>query len=72
MLQRKAFKTGHCLAFAIPKKYAEALKILPGTWLTVTLENRAIHISRAIVASESSYAGAVPADAGGPVREKGV
>lgn len=72
MLLRKVFRTGRCTVVAIPKKYAEALKILPGTVLTMTLSDKALHLSRAIVTKESSYAGEVPAAAGLPVREKGV
>lgn len=72
MLLRKAFRSGHALVIAIPKKYAEALKILPGTVCTLTVSERGLHLSRAIVTKESTYAGDVPATAGTPVREKGI
>jgi antitoxin component of MazEF toxin-antitoxin module len=72
MLVRKAFRTGRCTVVAIPKKYAEALKILPGTVLTLTIRDRALIVSRALVTNESHYAGDIPASAGTTVREKGL
>lgn len=56
MILKKAFRSGHALVIALPKKYAEALRIVPGTPLVVTLQNRAIHISRGVITPESMLA----------------
>lgn len=56
MILKRAFRTGHCLVVAIPKAYAEALKIVPGTSLVLTLKDRALHYSRAVVSPESMHA----------------
>lgn len=56
MVLRNAFKTGRCLVVAIPKKYAEALRIVPGTPLCVSLSNRTLLISRGVITPESMHA----------------
>lgn len=52
MKMRKAFKTGGCVVVALPTEYRSALKILPGSQLTVQLINKTIVLSRAITTPE--------------------
>ncbi len=66
MLVRRAFKTGKAIVVALPKQYREALKIYPGTELVLSVKDRTIFISRAVITSAAMHSPhAVPAVAGG-------
>lgn len=53
MVTRKAFRSGGCVVVALPKHIRTALKILPGTPLTLIVRDRALVISRAVTTPES-------------------
>jgi antitoxin component of MazEF toxin-antitoxin module len=53
MKVRNAFRSGHALVLAIPKDYATALRIVPGTPLVLELRDGAIHIARGVIRIET-------------------
>lgn len=55
MKLRRAFRSGHALVVAIPKAYAEALRILPGSTLVLTLKDQALHLSHAVITPQSMH-----------------
>jgi hypothetical protein len=69
---KKAFMTGHALVIALPKDWARALTILPGTVCVCTLKDNAIHISRALVSSATLHGTDTPPAPPVGVREKGL
>lgn len=62
MKLRRIYKAGHAVVIAIPQEYLRALHLLPGTDVVVTLKDRAVHITRAIITGADAL-GAPDADA---------
>lgn len=71
MKLKRAYMSGRALVVAIPKEWAHALTILPGTVLCCTLKDQAIHFSRALVTPQSLHQADSSPVAPQPVREKG-
>lgn len=65
MLVRRAFKTGKAVVVALPKKYREALRIAPGTELVLSIKDRTIFISRAVITSAAMMSPAAAAGGAG-------
>jgi antitoxin component of MazEF toxin-antitoxin module len=53
MALRKVFKTGGTVVVAIPKSFRDALRLVPGTPVVVTLKDRALTITRAVITGEN-------------------
>ncbi len=70
MLVRRVFKVGSAVVLALPKAYREALKIYPGTDVVLSVKDRTIFVSRAVITSAAMQSPhAAGDDASGPTED---